>query len=402
MRPAAATQLDEALLQDLFLRGKTTVMLSVPVALMVAGLHYGNVPPGRLGGWFVAMAVIQAARTLLANAFLRATPERQRATGWMLRLHLSTLAAGVCWGSMLFVLDTGQQDFSLLFKFLALTAILGTVLNSMSARFLVYANFVIATTVPMFLFLLGPADFLDAAAKISLALGTAIYAAYLLLIGWRVHRLTRLYFTQQAEREDALARLNEAHAMEKELRRRLQEESKKLEETNQKLQNLAWQDSLTGVSNRRYLVEQLERCIHATQRHAFGFSLILLDIDHFKGINDTHGHLTGDQALIAVAGAFKRQLRDIDVFGRWGGEEFLAILPGTSFDEAMACAERLRKFLETSRLLDTAPGLTITSSFGVSTYMPGEDANRLVSRADAQLYAAKAAGRNRVMGQPGP
>ncbi len=96
------------------------------------------------------------------------------------------------------------------------------------------------------------------------------------------------------------------------------------------------------------------------------------------------------------------QLRHIDVFGRWGGEEFLAILPGTSFDEAMACAERLRKSLETIRLLDTTPDQIISGSFGVSTYTPGEDANRLLNRVDAQLYAAKAAGRNRVIGQPGP
>ena len=117
-----------------------------------------------------------------------------------MRLHLSTIAAGVCWGSMLFVLDTGQQDFTLLFKLLALTAILGTALNSMNAYFTVYANFVISTAIPIWLFLLGPADFLDTTAKLSLSMGTAIYATYLLLTGWRVHRLTRLYFSQQTER----------------------------------------------------------------------------------------------------------------------------------------------------------------------------------------------------------
>ncbi len=395
-------RLDDALLHDLFLRGRTTVVLSIPVALMVAGLHYGSIPFGRLSIWFVSIVVIQAIRALLARAYLTAAPQHQHAAGWMMRLHLSTIAAGVCWGSMLFVLDTGQQDFTLLFKLLALTAILGTALNSMNAYFTVYANFVISTAIPIWLFLLGPADFLDTTAKLSLSMGTAIYATYLLLTGWRVHRLTRLYFSQQTERENALAQLNEAHMMERELRRRLQEESGKLEETNRKLQDLAWQDSLTGVSNRRYLTEQLERAIHSMQRLGIGFSLILLDIDNFKRINDTHGHQAGDQALVNVARLFRSRLRDIDFFGRWGGEEFLAILPGASFDEAMACAERLRKSLEAAKLLDTVPDLIITCSFGVSPHFPGEDSNRLVNRVDALLYAAKAAGRNRVIGQPGP
>lgn len=154
-------------------------------------------------------------------------------------------------------------------------------------------------------------------------------------------------------------------------------------------------DFLTGLANRRRAEELIERELGRTARTGAAFSVLLLDLDHFKQINDLHGHNVGDRVLREVSLRLSRALRESDVLSRWGGEEFLALAPSTNAEQARGLAERL-----TGALNEALTGnLRVTVSIGVATHEPGDTVERLVSRADAAMYQAKALGRNRVVSQ---
>lgn len=164
------------------------------------------------------------------------------------------------------------------------------------------------------------------------------------------------------------------------------------------LTHVAQHDSLTGLFNRGYITELAVREIARARRHERPLAIAMLDIDHFKRINDTFGHDTGDIALRAFAGACRAQLREIDHLGRIGGEEFVCLLPETAASEALACVERVRAGIE-ALALDTPKGqLRFTVSVGVAVLRP-EHVNweSLLGDADAALYEAKCTGRNRVV-----
>jgi diguanylate cyclase (GGDEF)-like protein len=165
---------------------------------------------------------------------------------------------------------------------------------------------------------------------------------------------------------------------------------------NDELERLVGVDALTGLSNRRQIESDLVRVVSAARRHDTELSVLLMDVDHFKDVNDTHGHQTGDRALAAVARAMEEALRREDLVGRWGGEEFIAILPATDADGAAVVAERIRAGVaELEVLTDESLSIGLSASVGVADGAH-DGANGLVQRADGALYAAKARGRNRV------
>ncbi|GGC05730.1 hypothetical protein GCM10011352_34890 [Marinobacterium zhoushanense] len=153
-------------------------------------------------------------------------------------------------------------------------------------------------------------------------------------------------------------------------------------------------DPLTGLANRLKLDQVLEQEFARSKRYASPISVILLDVDHFKSINDRYGHLTGDAVLKELAMALQLQIRATDVAGRWGGEEFMIVCPGIATDAAMICAEKLRKAVETRYFPDVEH---LTVSLGVSGYSAEDDSPiTIVQRADHAMYQAKSSGRNRV------
>lgn len=153
-------------------------------------------------------------------------------------------------------------------------------------------------------------------------------------------------------------------------------------------------DALTGIANRAELAETLEREFNRTSRHADSLSAIMFDIDHFKFVNDTYGHPAGDAVLTTLTHLVSYHVRDHDIFGRYGGEEFLILTPQTNIDEATRLAERLRGEIENHPF--PAAG-NLTCSFGVTANAPGDTPESLIARADAALYNAKESGRNRVV-----
>jgi diguanylate cyclase (GGDEF)-like protein len=151
-------------------------------------------------------------------------------------------------------------------------------------------------------------------------------------------------------------------------------------------------DPLTGLPNRR----TLEQRLHALVASATSFSIVMADLDHFKLLNDTHGHEAGDQALVAFSRVLTETMREEDLLCRWGGEEFTVVLPEVDLEEAMATTERVREALALALMRGSVP--LFTASFGVAHSFGNDDLEDLVRRADQALYAAKEAGRNRTIG----
>jgi diguanylate cyclase (GGDEF)-like protein len=169
--------------------------------------------------------------------------------------------------------------------------------------------------------------------------------------------------------------------------------------THDRLQKLAALDSLTSIYNRRFGMARLGEEFSRAIRVNSPLGVMLFDIDHFKMVNDTYGHLAGDRVLVQVAKTAKLALRKGDILMRYGGEEFLAIFPAASKENALALGERLRRMVQDTSVLDGDQIICVTISIGVTSYPELEvtDELDLVKRADEALYKAKETGRNKVM-----
>lgn len=168
------------------------------------------------------------------------------------------------------------------------------------------------------------------------------------------------------------------------------------------LQHLSSHDALTGLLNRRAMEEALDAQFKRSVRTREPFAVMMLDLDHFKRINDRHGHPVGDEALKHVAALLRTEMRGSDSLGRFGGEEFVLLLPNTPMDQAERVAEKLRELLHRSPLANEATSITLSASIGVAQWHgESEDISRVLSRADAALFQAKVQGRNRVVADAG-
>ena len=170
------------------------------------------------------------------------------------------------------------------------------------------------------------------------------------------------------------------------------------ERSQQELERAAQLDYLTGIYNRRAIEDLARRAIAASRRHGMPMAMMIVDVDHFKRINDQFGHETGDQALMETVRRLRESLRSEDLVGRLGGEEFVAILPNTDAASALAAAERVRVAFADTPMRFENESVTVTISAGVALLAPGDQQfSHLLRRADRAMYAAKNAGRNQVM-----
>ncbi|MFP7721725.1 GGDEF domain-containing protein [Lysobacter sp. A3-1-A15] len=176
------------------------------------------------------------------------------------------------------------------------------------------------------------------------------------------------------------------------LRQKLRDQREALARALSEVERLAISDELTGIANRRSMQAMLERSVALSTRQVMPFSIAILDIDHFKAVNDTLGHAAGDEVLKAFARLSGSQLRDTDALGRWGGEEFLLVMPGGT-DGVCRVLERIRESVRAGCL----DGRSITFSAGVARHRAEETPDALLARADVALYQAKRTGRDRTV-----
>ena len=162
------------------------------------------------------------------------------------------------------------------------------------------------------------------------------------------------------------------------------------------LEKLSRTDMLTGIANRRYFFEQGQQLLQLSQRYSTELSLIMLDIDHFKAVNDQYGHQTGDVILKKIADILKQNCRSVDIVGRMGGEEFTIVLPETNLEAAAQLAERLRRLIRGSVFQSNGRPVQITASMGVSSvdHQHQISLEQLIDQADQALYQSKMQGRD--------
>lgn len=170
----------------------------------------------------------------------------------------------------------------------------------------------------------------------------------------------------------------------------------RLAEEKRRLEKLSLLDPLTGAGNRRAGLQQLQRAIDCHQRYATPAGVALFDLDHFKQVNDQHGHQAGDDVLRMVAETLNASLRSTDFLARWGGEEYLAILPNTGAPQLQRVVMRLLRMVQRSYVESAAGQICVTASAGVAAVQLGDTVHALVERADRMLYEAKRSGRNRL------
>jgi len=222
---------------------------------------------------------------------------------------------------------------------------------------------------------------------------TAVTAAILAFLG-----VAGLYWREQrrhiADREQSRQLIEAAHG-------ELAERHRQLEALSGELHRQAITDPSLHCYNRRFFMEQVEKLVFSANRHQLPLSIVILDVDHFKWINDSYGHPAGDMVLHRIVEICREAMRGEDIFARFGGEEFIMALMHATADEALAAAERLRAAIAAQTYLHEGLPFTVTISCGIAQYQPGEsNIESTIRRADAALYAAKHAGRNRTVAAP--
>lgn len=203
---------------------------------------------------------------------------------------------------------------------------------------------------------------------------------WFVFVGGYIHNLQQRIREQRESLRDSHSRLEESH--------------QQLHGAMEKLAEIAVRDSLTGLYNRRHFIERLEEVIAIAERSRQPFHLALIDLDHFKQVNDQHGHQVGDEILIRFSALARQTLRRSDVIARYGGEEFIVLFPEGSGEDIAEVLDRLRETFASMPHNDLVPDLRVTLSAGLAGWRPGDDADSITLRADEALYIAKGRGRN--------
>ena len=226
--------------------------------------------------------------------------------------------------------------------------------------------------------------------------GAGVYAALSMLHGLHLHNRVRSGILAELHNERLLTLMTETRQREQSQTEALAQANRQLAEALTRMQALASHDELTGLLNRRAFLERVRPEIAAQRRHSEPSAVILIDLDHFKSINDQFGHQSGDEVLRGTAQLLQRHLRGADILARWGGEEFLIFMPRTTVDDASLAAERLRLALRQQSCSGLPPDWILTASFGVTVLDNDLTLDTATARADQALYQAKNGGRDRV------
>lgn len=229
------------------------------------------------------------------------------------------------------------------------------------------------------------------------ALSCLLYGVALVVVIWPLHRIIRDSFVARDENSQLLTELSVQQQQLEAVNLQLEEQGRLLDEALVKVEELVAHDPLTGALSRRAIMLQGERLLEHASVSGQPFCLAMLDLDHFKAINDHFGHLVGDEVLRQTCLLLGTDLRGSDSLGRYGGEEFMLLLSGVELAQAQPRLEQMRLRLQQHDWSDLTPQRPVTLSIGLVAWQPGLDLAQLIHRADNLLYAAKRAGRNRVM-----
>ncbi len=334
-----------------------------------------------LAGWLFLMTLLQTVTLWNSKRLLRQPVPKETLRYWYnFQLYLSGLE-GMCWGSAVIFFHSiggaGQTN-----NLTVLTVIITVVCISI---------FALAPSYQIFI------SFISGALLIPVAhyfwVGDMNRPAYVIGILTLLLALIRLGRVANLEFVEGVRRLVLIQSISMQLEQRNQQ----LDKLNRKINDIAIHDKLTGLYNRHFIVDQLEMQYGAYVRYGNACSIVMIDIDHFKQVNDRYGHIVGDKVLVAFSRRVEIMVRQGDLIGRYGGEEFLLVLPMTGLAAALQLAERIRISLTDQSLVEQPAMHVVTASFGVAEIRSGESIDDWLLRSDQALYSAKEHGRNCVM-----
>ena len=360
------------LLTEMFARTRESALLGLVGVGLMAYAHLDSVGLPNLLIWIGLMVVVVLSRWHLATSYLRTAPqEAAELDRWGRREQLATIAMALAWTSSLWLLDSGAMDGPFYFKMSVLVAVAAFTLGTQGMVPRIYFSFLCAFIISALAFFStwSPSPG-QGVGVVELAL--SLYAGMLAMRSRIEHRRARQGIEAQLGQQALVERLRE----------------------------LASRDVLTNAFSRSHMQQALRFSASRLRRSGQPYSVAMLDVDHFKQVNDRWGHVVGDEVLKRITAVMQQELRDTDLFGRWGGEEFIVLLPETRLRAACETAGRLRACLQRIDFAPAAPGLRVTVSIGVARAAEGETPDSVIGRADTALYSAKGGGRNRVAAAP--
>lgn len=391
------------MMRELFVRTRESALVGFLPVFLIVWSHWDAQPLGQLLAWAACAWLVLGYRVAIAHLYL-ARPQRQDESGriWYWMEWLGSVGLALVWVGSLTMVGTGQIDPLFYLRLIFLVALVAFLLSALGIDTRLYASFMAVLVLGVLLQLhLHYPDFVHELPVVNYAF--AVYAVMLLVRSRGEQRRTREWVRARLIQRLLLDQLNQRIRQELQMHEMLRMKTLELEQTNRKLSELATHDGLTGVYRRGHIEGELRRQVKALERRPADFSVALLDIDFFKRVNDRHGHAVGDEVLRRLASQVQTTLRASDLFGRWGGEEFILLMPDTDLLQAVEAAERVRESMHA--LAFTGEGgepFGITVSIGVAQMQHQETADQLTQRADKALYAAKHSGRDRVMAyEPG-
>lgn len=361
--------------QVLYQQAGPALVISVVVSAIISLALWEVTDRRLLAGWFVTLAALAGVRLALLVAYRRrmhaagvpvAAAAVEEARAWERRFMISLLATGAAWGVGAWLILPAGLPFHQAVVYFFLVSMAGGAIASYSA----HAGAAWATVC----LLLAPTTAWFAVQEDLIPRLMAVGGILYMAAAFRATKALAFFVRRSFQLSHELRMAHEAS------------------------QEQARTDPLTGMRNRRAFYELGELAVQQAARSGRPLSVVILDLDHFKQVNDAHGHATGDEVLRALAGAITATARASDVSGRVGGEEFAIALPDTNVDEAAVLAERMRRRVSELAIPRGAAVLRVTASFGVAQYAgAGQSLDALLAAADGALYEAKAAGRNRVV-----
>lgn len=361
--------------------------------VLLAWILGGAAGWGRAAVWLVFINLTELLILGVGYRYLLARPDEQETQKWANRLILANSSAGFAWGcSVWFFWVEGEYILYLLnlIVLVGVSAVCVVIMSSLRSAMMLFSAGILLPPL-LHLFVYGNPY------AIQIAVGLAV----LFILEQQYARVAERQLIEGLESDQRslalVERLSQTRAALRLANDELSAKNLELVSTLERVRVMATQDELTGVFNRRYIGEQLERQVALKSRYGTTASVIMFDLDHFKKINDRYGHSVGDQALQQTVRAIGGGLREGDIVARFGGEEFLVLLPVTECEAAAQLAERLRVVLAAVDFTDGREPIFLRASFGVAELGPKETVETWLRRADMAMYEAKSTGRNCVV-----
>ena len=368
------SDVDALCVRTLFERIPLANALSPLGTLFMCWYERNTVSLSTIVGWLILITFFHTATFWNAKRFLGHPPPKERLRYWRSGQTLWSGLEGMCWGSAVIFFHTSGSA-GLTNNVVVLMVIIIVVCLSIFAlapSFPTFISFISgALLVPVAYYF-----WIDDMTRATYIIGLLTLQTALLRLG----RIANLEFIEGVRRLVLIQRI-----------------TTQLEQRNREINDIAIHDKLTGLYNRHFIVDQLERQHGSYVRYGNACSIVMIDIDHFKQVNDRYGHIVGDKVLVAFSRLVESMVRQGDLIGRYGGEEFLLVLPMTGLAAALQLAERIRTSLTDKPLVEQPVMHAVTASFGIAQIRSGESIDDWLLRSDQALYVAKEHGRNCVM-----